>query len=461
MDSPSVFGAILDRDAGGFRLGPADVQVPAARRYLPGHDGARDELGHARRAGSSCATSLLHRPLAPRGRALAHAPARADRLRRRPRAAAHGALRQRRGPDHARLRAGVRLRPATRRAGSTPATATTRRSPSAEGIDVELRLTTDLRLGIRGPARDRAARLMKEGDDAFVRAVVERAPGAARPTRRRTSGCVWTAHHWQHWLARGDVPRPPVALVPAAQRADAQGPDVRADRARSIAAATTSLPETPGGERNWDYRYTLDPRLHVRALGPLHARLRLGGERLLLLRRRRRRGGDGELQIMYGIDGERELAGGDARPPLRLRGRAAGADRQRRLRPEPARRLGRGARLGLPAHASRATTSPERIWPILDAPGRGRARRTGASPTAGIWEVRGEPKHFTSSKLMCWVALDRGARLAAAARGLATARALAGGRRRDPRRHLRATASTSAASSPSTTTPTRSTRRCC
>ena len=56
IDSPSVFGAILDRDAGGFRLGPADVQVPAARRYLPGHDGARDELGHAAPAGSSSAT---------------------------------------------------------------------------------------------------------------------------------------------------------------------------------------------------------------------------------------------------------------------------------------------------------------------------------------------------------------------------------------------------------------------
>ena len=58
----------------------------------------------------------------------------------------------------ARLRAGVRLRPRARRAGSTPATATTRRVGRAEGIDVELRLTTRHEPRLRGPARDGAAR---------------------------------------------------------------------------------------------------------------------------------------------------------------------------------------------------------------------------------------------------------------------------------------------------------------
>ena len=63
-------------------------------------------------------------------------------------------------------------------------------------------------------------------------------------------------------------------------------------------------------------------------------------------------------------------------------------------------------------HAKSRDALPERIWPIVKQAGGGGAGRTGASPTAGIWEVRGDPKHFTSSKLMCWVAADRGARLA-------------------------------------------------
>ena len=59
----------------------------------------------------------------------------------------------------------------------------------------------------------------------------------------------------------------------------------------------------------------------------------------------------------------------------------------------------------------RATTSPERIWPILVKQVE-TALSNWSEPDRGIWEVRGEPKHFTSSKLMCWVAADRGARLA-------------------------------------------------
>ena len=84
----------------------------------------------------------------------------------------------------------------------------------------------------------------------------------------------------------------------------------------------------------------------------------------------------------------------------------------------------------------------ERIWPLL-------VRQVEAAlehwrePDRGIWEVRGEPKHFTSSKVMCWVAADRGARLALLREETGAGRALAGRRRRDPRRHPAPTRSTS------------------
>ena len=86
---------------------------------------------------------------------------------------------------------------------------------------------------------------------------------------------------------------------------------------------------------------------------------------------------------------------------------------------------------------SRATTCPRSCGRSSSARSRRRIEHW-REPDRGIWEVRGEPKHFTSSKLMCWVAADRGARLARLREDVENGRALAGRRRRDPRRHLRA-----------------------
>ena len=79
---------------------------------------------------------------------------------------------------------------------------------------------------------------------------------------------------------------------------------------------------------------------------------------------------------------------------------------------------------------------PERFWPILCKQVE-KAIAHWREPDRGIWEVRGEPKHFTSSKVMCWVACDRGARLARLRDDARPGRALAGGGRRDPRRRPR------------------------
>ena len=120
---------------------------------------------------------------------------------------------------------------------------------------------------------------------------------------------------------------------------------------------------------------------------------------------------DDNLQIMYGIGGERDLDGVRARPPpgyagsrpVRI-GNAAYAQQQHDVW---------GALLdSVYLHSKAADHLDNRIWPILDKQ-VGEALKHWREPDAGIWEVRGEPEHFTSSKIMCWVAVDRGARLAA------------------------------------------------
>ena len=178
-----------------------------------------------------------------------------------------------------------------------------------------------------------------------------------------------------------------------------------------VAAATTSLPETPGGERNWDYRYSWirDSTFALWGLYTLGfdweandflyfiadaARARRRPPDHVRRRRRADARRSGSLDHLHGYDGAR---------PVR--------DRQRRVRPAPARRVGRGPRLGLPPHD---VARPPRRADVADPrPARSRRRsRTGGSRIAASGRSAASPKHFTSSKVMCWVAADRGARLA-------------------------------------------------
>ena len=262
-------------------------------------------------------------------------------------------------------------------------------------------------IGFEGP-RAIARTMLKEGESRFVAL----SWGSAAPPRTFDDAygrLVWTAHHWQHWLARGRFPDHPWRTYLERSALTLKGLTY-APTGAMVAAATTSLPETPGGERNWDYRYTWIRDSTFALWGLYTPRLRLGGERLPLLHRRRGRAAR-TCRSCTGWAASATWRSGILDAPAWLRGRQAGPHRQRRLQAAPARRVGRDARLGLPAHAARAigwTRRSGRSW----SAGRAAPRRTGASPIAGIWEVRGEPKHFTSSKVMCWVAADRGARLA-------------------------------------------------
>ena len=147
---------------------------------------------------------------------------------------------------------------------------------------------------------------------------------------------------------------------------------------------------------------------------------------------------DPNLQIMYGIGGEKELDREDARPPRRLRRRPPGADRQRRLRPAPARRLGGAARLDLPARksAAKASGTPADRKLIARA-GRGGDRRL-AQPRPGDL---GGARRAQALRLLEADDLGRGRpRRAPGARRRPRRdrRRLAADRRRDPRGDPRA-----------------------
>ena len=180
-----------------------------------------------------------------------------------------------------------------------------------------------------------------------------------------------------------------------------------------VAAATTSLPETVGGERNWDYRYTWvrDASLTMEALWvaacPDEADKFFGflaGAAASQLHR------GTDLQIMFGVGGERDLT---ERELPHLRG-------WRGSRPV---RVGNGAwdqrQLDVYGELLGAAQRLDQQLGRVDAATRGflvaaadTAARRWREKDQGIWEIRGEPRDFLYSKLMCWVALDRAVALA-------------------------------------------------
>jgi GH15 family glucan-1,4-alpha-glucosidase len=172
-----------------------------------------------------------------------------------------------------------------------------------------------------------------------------------------------------------------------------------------VAAATTSLPEVLGGSRNWDYRFcwVRDATLTLEAL-------LIGGYRSEALRWRDwlLRAGAGEpdrLQTMYGVAGERRLTelelewleGYAGSKPVRI-GNAAHAQFQLDVFGELTDVLWQAARAGVPP-SDNSWALEKLLLQTLEKRWR--------EPDEGIWEVRGRRRHFTHSKIMCWVAFDR------------------------------------------------------
>jgi alpha,alpha-trehalase len=402
MDGRSVFAAMLDRDAGSFRLGPADVTVPAGRRYVPG-------------------TMVLETTWAlPTGWAVVR-----DALLVGPWPGDSG-----RSADYQRVPAdhsaeGVLLRTIECLNGSVdillecePAfdygwqraswqhIGSGYGKAEAQAADYRLSLTTDLNLGFEGP-RAIARRRLRAGEHAFCALSWGDASPPADYSEAERRLAV-TADFWHDWLARGRFPDHPWRRHLQRSALTLKGL-IYAPTGALLAAATSSLPETPGGQRNYDYRYTWlrDSTFMLWGLYTLGLDREADDFFYFLADIAEQ---DQHLQIMYGIGGERELpeaeldhlSGYEGAKPVRI-GNAAWDQRQHDVW---------GVLLdSLFLHTRSRDRLDERRWPMIKHQVEA-ALQHWREPDQGLWEVRGPARHFTASKIMCWVAADRGAKLA-------------------------------------------------
>ena len=399
FDSASLFGALLDRGAGRFRLAPVAERVPVATRYEPGT--MIVETTWATNTGWIVVRDAL--TIGPWHEETIDSHARpptdhdAEHLLLRVITCVQGEveIEMECDPafDYGRTRPGWELRD---------------RQNAETGVgDLRVRLTTDMNMGTEGPVAVARHRLA-DGEQVYCALCWSEVLDPPATAEEAVERMERTGDFWRRWLAAGDFPDHPWRIHLQRSALTLKGL-MYAPTGAAVAAATTSLPETPGGARNWDYRFTWI-RDATFTLWSLHV---LGFDEeardfARFIGDIARQGPD--LQIMYGVGGEHELtestlehlSGYGGAQPVRV-GNAAHAQRQNDVW---------GALLdSLYVHTKAGNRIPDRGWEWVAAQVEA-AAAAWERPDQGIWEARGEPKHYVSSKLMCWVALERGARLA-------------------------------------------------
>jgi GH15 family glucan-1,4-alpha-glucosidase len=403
FDAPSMFGSLLDREAGFFRFGPFGINHPTQRTYVAG-------------------TNVMETTWkTPSGWIIVH-----DALTMGPWDHEDAVTPHTRPPadddaDHMLVRTveclegSVEVELVCEPAfdyGRAPAVWTLvgadRHAADASGAGHTVRLQSDLPLGVEDN-RVRARRTLQRGERAYC--VLSWAEGNATPVDvdDAVARVDATVRFWRSWLSRARIPdhrfRDPVQRAALAIKGLTYMPT-----GATVAALTTSLPETPGGERNWDYRYTWirDTTFTLQALHWLN--LDWEADEFMQFVADVEATEDGSLQIMYGIDGRRDLTettrddltGYAGARPVRI-GNGAFDQRQNDVF---------GAVLdSILLHTRRSERLPRRLWPIVESQAEC-AKKVWREPDQGIWEARGKPQHYVSSKLMCWVALDRAQQLA-------------------------------------------------
>ncbi len=392
FDSPSVFAAILDHEAGGqFKISPVEDSIRHKQFYWPdtnvlvtrflSPDGVGqviDFMPVGARAQGPCARTVVRRVQVMRGSMAFH-------LECRP------------AFNYARNDHQVKVHPEGA-CFHAPGFSLGLSSPHVlkqcgQGVEADFTLqegeVTAFTLQMLVPGEDRVAPCTKEeGSDLFGETV--------EYWRRWLNTCTYTGR-WREMVYRSALTLKLLTFEPTGA---------------IVAAPTCSLPEGIGGERNWDYRYTW-----IRdAAFTLYGLLRIGftdeAARFMhwIEARCRELEPDGSLQIMYGVDGRHTLTE-ETLPHL---------DGYRGSRPV---RVGNGAYAQLQLDIYGELMDSVYLYNKYGSPisyDLWRHLRQlinwvcnhWQQPDEGIWEVRGGRQHFVYSKLMCWVAVDRGLRLA-------------------------------------------------
>ncbi len=404
FDSPSVFGALLDRGAGTFRLGPFGINVPVSRIYEPGTN-TIVTTWHTATGWAMVRDALTIGPTKGDDEVTPHT---------RPPADYDG--------EHMLVRSVLCLDGSVeielfcepvfdygRKPAAWSLANGDRHTADATDGEVTIRLATDMALGIE-ESQVRARHTLEKGDQAFC--ALSWAEGLATPADvdDAQGRLAATTGYWRRWLEGARIPDHHFRYAIQRSALAIKGLTYMPTGA-TVAALTTSLPETPGGERNWDYRFTWmrDSTFTLQALHFLN--LDWEADEFMQFVADLEPNDDGALQIMYGIDGRRdltestrdELSGYAGAHPVRI-GNGAFDQRQNDVF---------GAVLdSILLHTRRSERIPRRLWPIVESQAEC-ATKVWQNPDQGIWEARGAPQHYVSSKLMCWVALDRAAKVAA------------------------------------------------
>jgi GH15 family glucan-1,4-alpha-glucosidase len=397
FDSPALFARLLDPEAGHWSITPAGG-FDVSRRYLPGTLVVETTFTTA--SGVARLRDAFAVPEGQRGHELGMSPP-------------HELLREIEGvsgelafdvelvprPEYGLVRPLLRLTDGGMRTFGGPNQIAVRSPVPLDGGESRVRATLSVAAGQR-----------------FGFSLVWAPPEVAPPeptAPERVSGRIDdTVEAWRSWEAEHDIYEGPHRELVLLSSRVLKGLTYRPTGA-IVAAPTTSLPETVGGTRNWDYRYAWirDASLTLEALYqgscPDEA---VDFVSFMTSSAGGNAGADSSLQIMYGVGGEHDLSerllphlrGWRDSRPVRA-GNEAWAQTQLDVYGELLNALYLyRERLGelhpeIQRFAAGLADTAARRW---------------REPDAGMWEMRGEPRHHLSSKVLCWVALDRAVKLA-------------------------------------------------